>query len=201
MSVANNPIVENVLQEAIYDWIDAFLPLWDGTGSQNGKPLLTWHMQQAPRPATPLIMARISGLRRIGQDYISRPRNEMIDSVMKPAVQQSGTREFTLYLEYFGPNASDAFSKIVDASQNRFSMGPLESVGICIFNNSSIADAHQFLGTVPEERALVELEMRTSSERIITAALYIIEKVKIRGTINAGTDLLLDTITIDTITV
>jgi hypothetical protein len=201
MTRVNAPISEASFQDAIYDWIDAFLPLWSGVGDRNGKPMLTWHMQQAPRPTTPMIMARISVLRGVGMDYFSQPRAELIDEVTKLAVQQSGTREFTLYLEYFGPDAISQLSKIKDNCLNTWTAGPLESAGICIFDSGNILDAHAFMGTVPEERALLEIQMRTSISNIITQLVNIIEKVIITGAINAGVDISLDTITIDTITV
>jgi hypothetical protein len=196
----DNQFSELAIQRALWDWINTVIPLYTTGDRTPGIPALVWHMQQMPRVATPLIMGRLSNIRKTSRDYLSQPREEVIDSVNMFAVQQSGTREFKLYLEYFGIDAIDNLSKIQTAADTIPGLSFLWDNGIAVIEPGEVVDMHEFLGTMPEERALLEIRMRTSNE-IIIKSLDVIEKVTLLGVVNNGVDVTLDTITIDTITV
>jgi hypothetical protein len=199
----NNPISETLLQTAIAEWLALVLGVtfWDGSSDRSSNQLaFVWHMQQQPRVGTPLLMGRISGIHKIARDYLSQPREEVLNSVNCFAIQQSGTREFTLYLESFGKDSLSRLCAVQGACDSLPLLGILDTAGIAVVDASDVRDAHTFLGTMPEERALIEIRMRTSSEKII-ANLNIIEAVQIHGIVNNGwIDVDLPTLTIDTIT-
>ena len=196
-----NQITETKLQDAIFDWLSTVVSIWDGTGTRPaGKIQFVWHFQQEPRFSLPLIMGRVSGVDKIARDWFSQPVEEIISSVNMFNRQHSGTREFTLYLESFGEEAFAQLAAVQDACDDIQSLATLWEQGITIIEPSSIVDAHAFLGTMPEERATLEIRMRTSSESFRSSS--IIEAVELHGIINNGwIDVDVPTITIDTITV
>ena len=190
----DTPITETALQEAIYDWLDSLFSF-----EESGINFI-WHMQQMPRLDTPLLMGRITNIQKIGRDWNSQPREETIDSVNVMAMQQSGTREFSLFLEFFGPNSLTEIAKVQDACDNVPGLIELFDAGITVIDCTNASELHTFLGTVPEDRSIIELKMRTSSENI-RADLDIIESVQLIGTVNNGwIDSDPITITIDTLT-
>lgn len=198
----HSPLSETTIQDGIFDWLDEVGAIWNGTGTRpTDLPLFVWHMEQEPRFALPLLMGRISGTGKVGWDFFGQPVDEVISSVNMYPRQRSGTREFTLYLEAFGKQAFDVLAKVQDACDDISSMVDLYSAGITVVDCGTVVDAHAFLGTMPEERATLEINMRTTSESIL-GSIGIIEKVELNGIINNGyEDIDIPTITIDTITV
>jgi hypothetical protein len=166
---------EKYLQRRIYEWIHSIIPLWDAAGTRTtGYPVMVWHMQDITRYATPIIMGRISALAKIGRDAVFAPDNT-------GSKRQAGSREFMLYLQYFGPGALTKLQKISDATEDGALIATLQQDGIVPVWPEPVADAHVFLDTMPEERATLDIRFRTTSEWFST--IDVIESVDMTGEI------------------
>jgi hypothetical protein len=166
-------ITEKNLEDAIFDWLDEILGLWEigsATPRVDGQIIMVWHMQHMARYETPILMGRINAINRIGRDAISAPDHNG-DSTM------GGTREFVLYLEYFGNDAMDVMSKIKDATEDPQYLAILYDEGITPVESSPIAEAHTFLGTTPEDRTLMDIRLRTTADWTTNRGLPIEEIV------------------------
>jgi hypothetical protein len=166
---------ELYLQRKLFDWIVTILPLWNGASTRTTEIAFVWHMQDMPRYATPLLMGRISAVQRIGRDVPFMPDNS-------GARRGAGIREFMLYLQFFGPGAIDALSKIVDATDMPEMITDLQADGITPVECHDVLDAHVFLDTMPEERAMLDIRFRTTSEWSHT--IDVIESAEMTGEIN-----------------
>ena len=167
---------ELYLQRKLFDWIGTILDLWDGTSTRDPAEIaLVWHMQDMPRYKTPLLMGRISAVQRIGRDIPFMPDNS-------GARRGAGIREFMLYLQFFGAGAIDALSKIVDVTDMPEMIDALQADGITPVECHDVLDAHVFLDTMPEERAMLDIRFRTTSEW--SHAIDVIESAQITGEIN-----------------
>lgn len=184
-------ITEQALEDAIFDWLDDLLDLWDGESARDdGQIIMVWHMQNMARYETPILMGRISAVNRIGRDAISAPDHNGDAKIQ-------GTREFVLYLECFGNDAMDVLSKIKDATEDPASIALLFSKGITPVESSPVMEAHVFLGTTPEDRALIEIRMRTTTDWSTNRGMPI-EEIIGNGFSHTGGGILdTETITID----
>lgn len=188
-------ISEATLEEAIFDWLDDLLDLWDGQSQRDDNQIaMIWHMQHEGRYKTPILMGRITAINRIGRDSINVLTDNDGDTSM------GGTREFMLYLEYFGIGAIDVLEKIKSATEDPASYGLLIAQGIATVEASPIIEAHRFLGTTPEDRAMLDIRLRTSSTWTTNRGIPI-EEVAAEG--NGYLDGLIDmnTITVDASTI
>jgi hypothetical protein len=167
---------ETYLQRKLFDWIGTILDLWDGASTRDPAEIaLVWHMQDMPRYKIPLLMGRISAVQRIGRDVPFMPENS-------GARRGAGIREFMLYLQFFGTHAIDALSKIVDTTDMPEMISDLQEDGITPVECHDVLDAHVFLDTMPEERAMLDIRFRTTSEW--SNVIDVIESAEITGDIN-----------------
>jgi len=167
---------ELYLQRKLFEWLGTILDLWDGVSTRDPSEIaLIWHMQDMPRYKTPLLMGRISAVQRIGRDVPFMPDNS-------GARRGAGIREFMLYLQFFGAGAIDALSKIVDATDMPEMIDSLQADGITPIECHDVLDAHVFLDTMPEERAMLDIRFRTTSEW--SHAIDVIESAEGTGEIN-----------------
>jgi hypothetical protein len=167
---------ETYLQRKLFDWIGTILDLWDGASTRDPAEIaFIWHMQDMPRYATPLLMGRISAVQRIGRDVPFMPDNS-------GARRGAGIREFMLYLQFFGAGAIDSLSKIVDATDMPEMIASLQEDGITPVECHDVLDAHVFLDTMPEERAMLDIRFRTTSEW--SHAIDVVESAEVTGEIN-----------------
>jgi hypothetical protein len=154
---------EGVAENLLYDWLVPILGLWEEGRNHDqplrtaGQPVMVWHMQQAPRPATPLLEGRISAIVKIGRDSIGAPDHNGYSKIV-------GTREYMLYLQYFGDRAIDNLIKIRDACEDPGRLGILYASGTTPVEASEPLDAHAFLGTMPEDRAMMDIRFRTTTK-------------------------------------
>ena len=174
---------ETYLQKKLARWFATILNIWDGTGTQGNKIAFVWHMQGQPRYPVPSLMGRISAIQRIGRDVPFMPDNS-------GARRGAGIREFMLYLQFFGPHAIDALSIIVDATDMPELIASLQADGITPVECQDIVDAHVFLDTMPEERALLDIRFRTTSEW--SHIIDIIESATVEGEINETDEVIIN---------
>ena len=87
-----------------------------------------------------------------------------------------------LYLQFFGPHAIDSLSKIVDTTDMPEMIDALQADGITPVECHDVLDAHVFLDTMPEERAMLDIRFRTTSEWSHT--IDVIESADMTGEIN-----------------
>jgi len=166
---------ETYLQKKLARWIATILDIWNGTGTQGTQIAFIWHMQGQGRYPVPSLMGRISAVQRIGRDVPFMPDNS-------GARRGAGIREFMLYLQFFGPHAIDSLSKIVDATDMPEMIASLQEDGITPVECDDVLDAHIFLDTMPEERALLDIRFRTTSEW--SHAIDVVESAEVTGEIN-----------------
>jgi hypothetical protein len=175
---------EIYLQRKLYDWIGTILNLWSGQSIRAINEIaFVWHMQNMPRYKIPLLMGRISAVQRIGRDVPFMPDNS-------GSRRGAGIREFMLYLQFFGAGAIDALEKLVDATDMPEMIASLQANGITPVECQDVLDAHVFLDTMPEERAMLDIRFRTTSEW--SSTIDAIESAQITGEINE-----LDNVTIN----
>jgi hypothetical protein len=166
---------EEYLQRRIYEWINSVMPLWNGIGGRTaGSSAMVWHMQDIHRWPTPVLMGRISALHKIGRDAVFQPDNN-------GSRRQAGEREFMLYLHYFGVNALTLMNKVSDMVQDAESTKDLREDGVTPVWPEDVIDAHQYLDTMPEEGALLDIRFRTTSEW--SSTIDVIESVEADGII------------------
>ncbi|HMD67759.1 MAG TPA: immunoglobulin domain-containing protein [Chitinivibrionales bacterium] len=166
---------EKYLQRRLAEWINSIFLLWDGTGTQPpGTVAMIWHMQTNTRFPTPFLMGRISAIGRVGRDAVFPP-----DDAGKR--RQAGARGFMLYLQFFGPEALTALSKIYDASDDGECTAVLRADGIVPIERQDVIDAHAFVDTMPEDRAMLDIRFYTTSEWF--TQIDVIESVDMTGEI------------------
>jgi hypothetical protein len=169
---------EEYLQRKIYDWLATVIPLSSIPANRTGKALMVWHMQDVERMPTPLLMGRVSSFQKIGRDAVFNPDNE-------GSKRQAGVREFMLYLQYFGANALTVLQKISDATEDSASIESLQADGITPVWPEPVIDAHQFLDTMPEDRAILDIRFRTTSEW--STVIEVLESAEATGEVNGET--------------
>lgn len=175
VKVAVGQLDEKYLQRRIYEWINTLFPLWDTAGTQPaGTVTMIWHMQDLGRYPTPILMGRISAIGRVGRDAVFPPDNT-------GNRRQAGARGFMLYLQYFGAGALTALSKIYDASDDGECTAVLRADGIVPIERQDVLDAHAFVDTMPEERAMLDIRFYTTSEWF--TQIDVIESVDMTGEI------------------
>ena len=194
-------MTETLLQDAIFNWLQPVLNLWKegrdtgATPRAPGQCQMFWHMQEAPRVDTPILMGVINGLEKVGRDYYAQPLKTTDEHDVDHITQKSnGTRNFSLHLQYFGNDALTQLSKVVRACDNQASLDTLRAGGATAVFPHPIIEAHTFLGTTPEDRAILDIDMRTSDYVESTDEVGIIEEVKAEGKIDAVTEIELDVI-------
>ena len=169
---------EEYLQRKIYDWLSTVIPLSSIPTNRTGKALMVWHMQDVERMPTPLLMGRVSSFQKIGRDAVFDPEND-------GSKRQAGVREFMLYLQYFGANALTLLQKISDATEDSASIESLQADGITPVWPEPVIDAHQFLDTMPEDRAILDIRFRTTSEW--STVIEVLESAEATGEVNGET--------------
>jgi hypothetical protein len=136
-------------------------------------------MEQGSRPATPILEGRLSADVRIGRDSVSAP-SMVAGHVGEQTI--TGDREFVLYLEYFGPGALDALKTIRNATNVPLLLAPLQQNKIAVVDCMQVMDAHEFLDSMPEDRATLDIRMRYSETMTTTPG--IIEHANITGKVD-----------------
>jgi hypothetical protein len=175
---------ETYLQRKLYDWISTMLTLTSNPDTRAaGSVAMIWHMQDLPRFATPILMGRISAIEKIGRDAVFHPDNN-------GSKRQAGIREFMLYLQYFGAGAITALQKIADAVEDLAAIATLQEDGISPVWATPVLDAHQFVGTEPEDRAILDIRFRTTSEW--NTVIDVIESAEATGEINETDEVIIN---------
>lgn len=136
----------STLQSAIYDWLKTILT------TEN----VVWDRQNAGQPAKPYVTLNIDVLTRIGEDYVSRPGPNGMVTVI-------GNRDFTLMIQYFGSGAMDKMENIRLATNNPLSLEILQASGIAFVSAEPIMDLTALKQNGYEERAGLDLHMRTDA--------------------------------------
>jgi hypothetical protein len=189
-------MTETILHQAIFNVLQPILNVWlegrdtPATVRAAGQVQLVWHMQGEPRMKTPIIEARLSGFGSRGRDYISAPYE--VESGTPPATHlkqdRLGNRNFMLYLTYFGNGAIDQLNKVKDAFELQYYLNILRAGSCTAISVGPVIDAHVYLGTIPEDRASLDIEMRTWSEETLTDKVGIIEHLKGTGDVGAAVE-------------
>jgi len=149
-------MTESELKTAIYTWLATVVStLWVGNlaARPDNKTAFVWHMDNDGRPATPLLEARLSNDSRVGRDYPGA-----ID--IHGSVAYTGDREEMVYLTAMGELAVDILKTIRNAVEDT-TVHPTFSVNkFIIVEAHPIVDAHQYLDSMPESRATMDLRIR-----------------------------------------
>ena len=150
-------MTEAKLREILFDWMQSIIPaLWYGNEA-NRQPntiAFLWHMENTARPKTPLLEGRLTSENRIGRDWPGA-----LDATLgnQPFY---GDREIMLYLNFMGKYAIDYMKAIRNATNDPTQLGPLQSKGVAFVDCQPILDAHEWLGTLPEDRATMDMRLR-----------------------------------------
>jgi hypothetical protein len=172
---------EEYLQRKIYEWISTIITLTNSPESRAmGSVAMVWHMQDMPRFKTPILMGRLSAFQKIGRDAVFMPDNA-------GSKRQAGIREFMLYLQFFGANALTQLQKISDATEDSASIATLQEDGITPVLPEPVMDAHQFLDTMPEDRGILDIRFRTTSEW--SAVIDVLESADVSGEVNVNEEI------------
>ncbi len=153
-------MTESTLRQAIYTWLSSVLSaLWVGDLSErpDNKIAFVWHMEDQTRPATPILEARLSNESRIGRDSIG-PVSNMAGHVGEQ--KMTGDREEMLYLTLFGPGAVDYLRLIRNATEDNALRATFDDDSFIVVECMPILDAHEFLDSMPEDRATMDLRLR-----------------------------------------
>ena len=95
-----------------------------------------------------------------------------------------------LYLQFFGAGSIDALEKIVDATDMTEMIDALQADGITPVECQPVLDAHVFLDTMPEDRAILDIRFRTTSEW--SHDIDVIESLEATGEINETDTILIN---------
>ena len=177
---------ETNLQNAIASWLKVIYPAMmdvakiDITTRIKGQLILLWHMQEVGRPKTPFIMGRISAVTKPGRDSFEPP----LYSGGHVSQKHHGDRNFMLYLEYFGNDALAQLSKVTTACDDTKTIDTLRAGGCTVIRPGSVVEAHAYLGTIPEDRAMLDIEMRTYEDETQTDLITIVEHANINGEVD-----------------
>ena len=183
-------MTEETLQNAIATWLAGVItglmvgnatPMTERT---SGQPVLLWHMQEMGRFKTPLLMGRISAVTAPGHDSFEPPYITTVHSVNYVNQRRHGDRNFMLYLQYFGNTAFDQLSKVKTVCYDSKKLDTLRAGGCTVIRAGTVLEAHAFLGTMPEDRAMLDLEMRTYEDETQVDQITVVEHAKINGKVN-----------------
>lgn len=118
---------------------------------------LIWADQNESRPAKPFATLKTNSLRRVNNDHHGAP-----DATTGNAVV-SGDREFTLSIQYFGPDAVSALGDFADKMQLNSTTDAFVAKKLIPFNVGAVTDVAELLGGTGgkiEPRAAVEVFFR-----------------------------------------
>lgn len=196
-------ITETTIKQAIFNWLTPILDIWNenrgeyGLDRVSGQVQLVWEKQNQPRVETPILMARLGNFSDTGRDYFSQPT---IDGEGTIRQKQIGTRNFILSLQYFGSDALSQLLKVKSACERNTSLDILRTSGITAVDAGDVLDASMFVGTTSEDRAIMDIGMRTVAEIDLTGTQIpgIIERVKALGDVDSEEEII--TIDVSTIT-
>ena len=153
--VAATAWTEAQLRSALFRWIRTVITtIWQGVESvrpASGTVEMVWHMQGEGRPGTPFIEGRLGGDVGLGRD-VAETQTDGSQTLY-------GDREIMLYLAWFGPGAMDGLKAIRNAAGNAAQTATLYEAGIAIRSPEPVLDAHQYLDTMPEDRATLDLRL------------------------------------------
>lgn len=130
-----------------------------------------WSDGNAPRPAAPFATLKINSLRRIKNDHHGAPSEDGVAEV-------KGDREFTLSIQYFGPDAVSALSVFADKMQLNSIVDAFVAKKLIPFNLGVVTDVAELLGGAGgkiEPRAATEVFFRYKTA--LADAVGVIETV------------------------
>jgi hypothetical protein len=183
-------MTEEYLKETLFAWLQGIIPgLWVGTGGTRPANVteFVWHMEPGSRPLTPLLECRLTSDTRIGRDYPSAP------DAAKGSQIYTGVRDIMLYLNYMGEGAMTALKAIRNATHDRTKITYLQDRGIAFREAHPIVDAHVFLGTMPEDRAIMDMRFGfTDNWSTVAGIPGIIETVNSTGKIDSVENIVMD---------
>lgn len=149
-------MTEATLKTNIYNWLKLIAPtLWVGAG--NARPTNTiayvWHMDENARPATPLLEGRLSLNSRIGRDMPGSPD-------INGSQTYTGDREEMLYLTAIGKGSIDLLNTIRNSIEDTTIRPTISANSFLVVEAQPVMDAHQYLDSMPEDRATLDLRIR-----------------------------------------
>lgn len=160
---------EASIRSGIFKWIKKVVPtVWSQTADidDDDQPIrvsrpantiaFRWFIQDAPRPAVPVILARLSNDVRIGKDSAGE-----IDTDDNNR-SYSGDREEMLYLEFYGSGGKDILRSIRNATQDDTAAPSVRVDGFAVVECGPVVDASAFLDSMPEPRSNMDLRIRYS---------------------------------------
>lgn len=184
-------MTESALRGYVYTWLASVLStLWVGDLSARpaGKVAFVWHFEPNSRLSTPILEGRMSADDRLGRDTVQPPINTTGHVGEQTVI---GDREAMLYLHWFGPGALDGLKTIRNMSEDPLLRPNWLANNFIIVECLGIIDAHQYLDSMQEDGATMDLRLRYSENW--TANPGIIEHANIRLEIDGA---FLNTITI-----
>lgn len=130
------------LEDALVAWVVLVFP--------TGRCALGWG--GGPRPALPYLTVRIMGVDPIGQD--DRGPVDLTTGVQVIY----GDRLLQVSVQGYGPGALDKVRAMANSIWKETVASVLLAAGLCAHNPGPVNDLTQFLETVPEERAHVDIK-------------------------------------------
>jgi hypothetical protein len=149
-------MTEAELKNNIYTWLKTIVPalyVGDLSARPAGSIVFVWHMLSVTREASPILEGRIAVDTRIGRDTPSSPD-------VHGSETYTGDREEMLYLHFFGKNSVDYLKSIRNATQDATVRPTVNANGFTVVECHPVLDAHQYLESMPEDGATVDMRIR-----------------------------------------
>ena len=99
--------------------------------------------------------------------------------------KMNGTREFMLYLQYIGADALDKMCIVRDSIEDPGFLDMLFDRGVTPVDASEPIEASEYLDSMPEERAVLDIRFRSSVEWLTNVGSPI-EHIEAEGTLVTG---------------
>jgi len=140
------------VQNSIYDWIKSIFTT----------ETVVWSKQNVGQPTQPCVILDINSIQRVGDDFVSAPDDDGNLSIV-------GNRDFTLSVQYLGVDSLDRMEALRMATQNPVALESLQYAGIAFFSSEPVMDLTELVQNEFEERAGIDLMMRTHAETTVLA--------------------------------
>lgn len=135
---------------------------------------VVWADQDGPRPASPFLTLRLSGLESVHEDALQPP-----DTAGHAHI--AGSREAVLTVQVYGSNAIAQASRL--ALSAHLPQPDLDSLGVCIVSVEQLGDVSALMDDAIEPRAVLDVVLRASSD--IEDVTGLIESVTVTSELNA----------------
>lgn len=136
------------LQNGIWDWIEAV--------TSYGNSRIIWENQKAQRPQKPYISLLFSTITKIGHDWHSAPATDGSNTIR-------GDREIILQISHYGTGSLQVINDLEDSLERNLYLDILRENGIAYAETVNNSDISLLLDEIIEERAILEVLIRTNS--------------------------------------